>query len=110
MNFAVYTVLFLMAVSLVFWLRVRPFREKKTKEPEQTASAKLTARRVETGTNRSGRSQGMGYSFLLTFETEDGRKLELYAYDYEYGALREDMEGTLTWKGPYFISFLESEG
>ena len=109
MNFAVYTILFLVAASLVFWLRVRPFREKKTSEPERTANAKLTARRVETGTNRSGRSQGMGYSFLLTFETEEGRQLELYAYDHEYGALREGMEGTLTWKGPYFVSFHEKE-
>ena len=110
MNFAVYTILFLVAASLVFWLRVRPFREKKTSEPERTANAKLTARRVETGANRSGRSQGMGYSFLLIFETEEGRQLELYAYDHEYGALREGMEGMLTWKGPYFVSFLPKEG
>ena len=109
MNFAVYTILFLVAASLVFWLRVRPFREKKTSEPERTANAKLTTRRVETGTNRSGRSQGMGYSFLLTFETEAGKQLQLYAYDHEYGSLREGMEGTLTWKGPYFVSFLEKE-
>ena len=109
MKFAVYTIVFLAFLCLGFWLRVLPFREKKTKEPERSIHAKLIARRVESGTHRSGRSQGMGYSFLLTFETEEGRQLELYAYDHEYGALREGMEGTLTWKGPYFVSFHEKE-
>jgi len=47
----------------------------------------------------------MGYSFLLTFQTEDGTDLELYAYDHEYGALKEGMTGSLTWKGPYFVRF-----
>lgn len=105
------TVLLLLALSfLVYWLRVLPFREKKTNEPERTARAKLVARNVQKGTHRSGRSQGMGYSFLLTFEAEGAEKLELYAYDHEYGALREGMEGMLTWKGPYFVSFLPKEG
>ena len=90
---------------LVFWLRVRPFREKKTKEPERTARAKLMDRRVESGTNRSGRSSGMGFSYVLTFRLETGEELELFAYETEYGALREGAQGTLTWKGPYYISF-----
>ena len=47
----------------------------------------------------------MGYSFLLTFHTEDETDLELYAYDHEYGALKEGMTGNLTWKGPYFVRF-----
>ena len=89
----------------VYWLRILPFREKKTKEPERTAKATLAARQVQSGTRRSGRSQGMGYSFLLTFQTEDGKVLELYAYDHEYGDLKEGMTGNLTWKGPYFVRF-----
>ena len=92
---------------LVFWLRIRPFREKKTKEPQQTQKAVLTARRVESGTGSSGRSSGMGYSYVLTFRLETGTTLDLYAYEVEYGALREGMEGKLTWKGPYFVSFQE---
>lgn len=105
MHTFVVALLLLVLFFFVYWLRVLPFREKKTKEPERTMKAKLVTRQVKSGTQRSGRSQGMGYSFLLTFETADGNKLELYAYDHEYGALREGMAGSLTWKGPYFVSF-----
>lgn len=90
---------------LLYWLRVLPFREKKTNEPEQTAHAELVARRVETGTHGSGRSQGMGYSFILTFRMDDGTEKELFAYDHEYGTLREGMKGSLTRKGPYYVNF-----
>lgn len=102
------TLLMLLAMiaicSLFFWLRVRPFREKKTNEPERSAQAELLSRRIEPGTGQSGRSH-MGYSFVLTFRLEENIQLELYAYEQEYGALREGMTGMLTWKGPYFVRF-----
>lgn len=89
----------------VYWLMAFPFREKKTTEPELTARATVAARRVQSGNPiRSGRSSGFGYTFLVTFRMEDGSNLELYTYDVEYGALREGMEGKLTWKGKYFVS------
>lgn len=90
----------------VYWFRAFPFREKKTKEPERTARAEVISRRVQSGNPiRSGRSSGLGYTYLLTFRLEDGKELELYAYDQEFGSLREAMTGNLTWKGPYFVSF-----
>jgi len=92
-------------MGLVYWLRVLPFREKKTSEPERTAKAELISRQVETGANRTGRSSGMGYNYRILFRLENGSEVSLYAYDHEYGALREGMTGTLTWKGPYFIRF-----
>lgn len=107
MEFLKNLLLVILLCLLVYWLRTKPFREKKTREPEKTARAFLLERRVESGTNHSGRSSGMGYSYVLTFRTEDGKQLELYAYDVEYGALREGMEGILTWKGPYFVSFVQ---
>lgn len=92
--------------GFLYWLRVFPFREKKTSEPERTAKAEVISRRVQSGNPiRSGRSAGFGYTFLITFRLENGSDLELYAYDHEYGALREGMAGTLTWKGPYFVRF-----
>ena len=107
MKTALYILGMLVLFFGIYWLRVWPFREKKTKEPEQTAPAKVLSRRVQSGTHRSGRSSGMGYTYLVTFEQPDGTQLELYAYDTEYGALREGMEGTLTWKGPYFVNFTQ---
>lgn len=90
----------------VTWLRCFPFREKKTSEPERSARAEVIARRVQSGNPiRSGRSAGFGYTFLITFRLEDSKELELYAYDHEYGALREGMTGMLTWQGPYFVAF-----
>ena len=77
---------------------------EKTKEPERTANAVVVSRQVKSGANRSGRSV-MGYSYLVAFRLTDGAELELYAHDVEYGALREGMEGRLTWKGRYFVSF-----
>lgn len=101
------TILIILAYILgalgIFWLRTFPFREKKTKAPVQTARAKLVERRVQPGNpRRSGRTM-MGYSFILTFLLEDGRKLELDSYEIEYGGLREGMEGMLTWQGTYFL-------
>lgn len=108
MKTALIILFFLAVMALVFWLRVFPFREKKTKEPERTAPAEVISRRVQSGNpHRSGRSSGMGYTYLVTFRLDDGRELELYTYETEYGALREGMKGTLTWKGPYFVSLTE---
>lgn len=93
----------------ILWLRVLPFREKKSKEPEQSAHARLLSRRVETGANQTGRSSGMGYNYLVTFQLNDGSILELYTHDVEYGALREGMSGKLTWQGRYFTSLEVSQ-
>ena len=113
MNFPQFTVSIVLVALLcaaVMWLRTFPFREKKTKEPERTAKAKLLSRRVQSGNPiRSGRSSGMGYTYVALFRLEDGQEIELYAHDYEWGALADDSVGTLTWKGPYFVSFETEE-
>lgn len=89
---------------LIAYLRVLPFLEKPEREPVRTVRATVTAREIRSGTGSSGRSQ-LGYSFLVFFRTGDGRELELYAYDYEYGGLVEGMEGDLTYRGRYFVGF-----
>ena len=106
MKTTLFIVCMLALFGFLYWLRTFPFREKKTREPERTAKAEVISRRVQSGNPiRSGRSAGFGYTFLITFRLENGSDLELYAYDHEYGALREGMAGTLTWKGPYFVRF-----
>ena len=49
----------------------------------------------------------MGYSFVINFLAEDGQTLELYAYEVEFGGLKEGMNGILTYKGRYFVAFTE---
>ena len=100
---AVYGLAFLL---LLFYIRVRPFREKPSWEPKQTVVATVISKEIRAGTNSTGRST-MGYSFVINFETADGHALELYAYELEYGGLKEGMKGVLTYQGRYFVSFDE---
>lgn len=91
-------------VLLVAYLRVLPFREKPTQEPVRATQATVTSKEVRSGTHGTGRSQ-MGYSFVVTFRTEDGQTLELFAYEEEFGGLKEGMAGMLTYQGRYFMDF-----
>ena len=94
--------------ALIFYLRIRLFTEKPSGEPERSVAATVISKEVREGTNRSGRSM-MGYSFVVNFQTEDGQTLELYVYEIEFGGLKEGMTGMLTYQGPYFVSFQETE-
>ena len=94
------------ACLLIFYLRVRWFWEKPSREAEKSVAAAIVSKEVKQGTNRSGRSM-MGYSFVVTFQTEDGQTLELYAYEVEFGGLKEGMKGILTYQGRYFVDFTE---
>ncbi len=88
----------------ICFLWVLPFREKKSTEPQQTAPATLVTREIRRGSDRSGRSR-VGFNHVLIFQLSDSRKLELYSYEEEYGALREGMAGNLTWQGRYFVNW-----
>ena len=90
--------------ALIFYLWVHAFSEKPSTEPERTVKATVHSKEVRQGTNQSGRSM-MGYSFVVYFRTEDGQMLELFTYEIEFGGLKEGMVGTLTYQGPYFVSF-----
>ena len=94
---------------MIFYLRVLPFKEKPSWEPKRSVGATVVSKEIKTGTQRSGRSQ-CGYSFAITFLTQDGRTLELYAYDVEFGGLKEGMKGILTYQGRYFAGFEEIIG
>ncbi len=101
------TLVFVFVVGIFYYRIAHAYSEKPSDAPQRTSHARLVNRQVvQKGSQRTGRSQGMGYNFLLTFRTDEGEQVELYSYDYEFGALREGDQGTLTWKGPYFQSFL----
>lgn len=98
-------VLYLLALMLlIFYLRVLPFREKPSYEPILVAQASVISKEIISGTHHSGRSQ-MGYSFVVTFGTADGQTLDLFAYEEEFGGLKEGMVGVLTYQGRYFVDF-----
>lgn len=90
----------------ISYLKVRWTLEKPSNEPEKSVIATVVSKEVKTGTHGTGRSV-MGYSFAVTFQTEDGQTLELYTYEIEFGGLREGMTGVLTYQGRYFVEFTE---
>lgn len=94
------------AAFLLYFLRVRLWGEKKSKEPEITVMATVVSKEVKRGTQRTGRSNG-GYSYGVSFLTEKGETLELYAYEIEFGGLKEGSKGQLTYQGRYFVRFEE---
>ena len=98
-------VLYMLALMLlIFYLYAHAFQEKPSLEPVKAVQAAVVSKEITSGTQRTGRSQ-MGYSFLIRFRTEDGQELKLYAYEEEYGSLKEGMEGMLTYQGRYFVDF-----
>ena len=97
----------LLLAGIGCYLRVRLFKEKPSKEPEKTVMATVVSKEVKRGTQRTGRSNG-GYSYAIRFLTEDGETLELYAYEVEFGGLKEGARGLLTYKGRYFVCFDET--
>ena len=103
-DFIVLLVYAVASCLLLFYLRIRWALEKPSKEPKKLVMATVVSKEVKPGTHAAGRSM-MGYSFVVTFRTEDGELLELYAYELEFGSLKEGMTGSLTYQGRYFVSF-----
>lgn len=89
---------------LFFYLRVRCWVEKPAKEAEKKVCATVISKEVKSGTHETGRSV-MGYSFAVTFQTEDDQILELFTYEIEYGGLKIGTKGILTYRGRYFVDF-----
>ena len=92
------------AALVIAYLKAHWFQEKPSKDPVRTVKATVTAKEVKPGTHRSGRSKG-GYSYVVSFLTEKDQKLELFAYEIEFGGLQEGTHGLLTFQGRYFLSF-----
>ena len=112
------------AAFLLYFLRVRLWGEKKSKEPEITVMATVVSKE-QLGARPSGVSivayQDDKIMLLKEFRMsinksiynlcagmlEKGETLELYAYEIEFGGLKEGSKGQLTYQGRYFVRFEE---
>lgn len=92
------------AAAVVAFLKAWGFQEKPEPAPERTVKASVLSREVKPGTHGAGRSKG-GFSYTVTFRTEQGQELELFAYETEFGGLKEGTQGLLTHRGRYFVRF-----
>lgn len=94
----------LSAALLISYLKARLWQETPSKSPIESVAATVVSKEVKPGTHGAGRSKG-GYSYCVTFVTGSGQTLELFAYEMEFGGLKEGTQGLLTFQGSYFVGF-----
>ena len=70
--------------------------------------ATVISKEIKAGTHGAGRSKG-GFSYTVSFLAESGETLELFAYELEFGSLKEGVRGLLSYQGRYFVRFQEVE-
>lgn len=97
----------LSAALVVAYLKCYWFQEKPARGAAKRVKATVASKEVKPGTYGSGRSKG-GYSYVIGFSTEEGETLELFAYELEFGGLKEGKQGVLTYQDRYFIRFEET--
>lgn len=82
---------------------LRSAKKLKEKGPEQTSTAMVLSRKVDTCYQLA--KSDSSWAYLVTFQLEDGRQLELTASEAAYGKLKEGLTGTLCWQDHQIISF-----
>jgi len=90
---------------------------KNNHSPRRTVNARVVTKRMKVtghghtmaGTNTAMNMSRMGSStyttYFVTFELEDGSRLELGVKDGEYGLLAEGDQGMLTFQGTRYLGF-----
>ena len=78
-------------------------KAKHPEEPEQTASATVLSRRVETVYSLTRSSSSWAY--LVKFRLESGEDMELSTDEETYGNCPEGKGGSSTWQGSRLLSF-----
>ena len=107
----VFAVLLIGAIGrgLYVWMR-------NNRAPQETADARITSKRMKVsghgGTMMTNRISAMNTihsstytDYFVTFELENGRRLELGVKDAEYGMLAEGDRGRLSWQGTRYLGF-----
>ena len=107
---AVFAVLLAGAIGRGLWVWIR-----NNRSPVQTVNARVAAKRMKvtghgmTAGRNTAAMNGLHSStytdYFATFETEDGRRLELGVKDSEYGMLAEGDRGSLTYQGTRYLGF-----
>lgn len=82
---------------------LRKAKNPDNQEPEQTASATVLSRRVETVYSLTRSSSSWAY--LVKFRLENGEEAELSTDESTYKLCTEEKSGSLTWQGNLLVSF-----
>ncbi len=89
---------------------------KNNRSPQETVNARVVAKRMKVsghgGTAMTNRVSTMNTihsstytQYFVTFELEDGKRLELGVKDPEYGMLAEGDQGRLSYQGTRYLGF-----
>lgn len=89
---------------------------KNNHSPRENGKAKVVTKRMKVsgmGGHRIRTSVMMDTTststrYFVTFELENGKRLEFSVNDGEYGMLAEDDTGELTWQGTRYLGFERS--
>ena len=79
---------------------------KKLKEehPEQTATATVLSRKVDT--NYSLTKSDSSWAYLVAFRLESGEELQLKVTEADFKKLKEGTSLSITWQGENLTSFI----
>ena len=79
---------------------------KKLKEdhPEQTASATVLSRKVETSYSLA--KSDSSWAYLVSFQLESGEAIQLNVTEADFKKLKEGTALSITWQGEALTSFI----
>lgn len=83
---------------------LRKVKLQNQDEPEQTCSATVLSRRVDTCYSLT--KSDSSWAYLVLFRLKSGDKLELKTIEEDYKKLKEGTPLTITWKGDTLSSFI----
>ena len=89
---------------------------KNNRSPQETAEARITAKRIKVSghgsTMMANRVSAMNTihsstytDYFVTFELENGKRMELGVKDADFGMLAEGDQGRLSWQGTRYLGF-----
>ena len=82
---------------------LRNAKKLNERGPEQTASATVLSRKVDTCYSLEKSNSSWGY--FVTFQLEDGQEIQLKTSENNYRQLKENLNVTITWQDDQLLSF-----
>ena len=87
---------------------LRSAKKLKGELPEQTASATVLSRKVDTCYSLS--KSDSSWAYLVTFLLEKGEEIQLHVTEPDFQKMKEGTSLSITWQGENLISFLIALG
>ena len=105
-----FTIVFVLVIGTFIVIAVKGIGQwnKNNNSPRLTVPATVVAKRTNVSRHRHGGANGHhhhSHSYHITFETQDGERIELRVKRYEYNELPIGDKGMLTHQGTRYKGF-----